>query len=145
MHIKCRRAIVSYRRLMPITLLAARVLFATIFVLAAPRHFTAEAISHAAELGVPLARLAVPLSGVLAFAGGLGVLLGYQTRWSALALIVFLVPVTLGMHAFWRLSDAAQVHVQLAMFMKNVALIGGALAISAAGAGRYSLDALRDN
>jgi putative oxidoreductase len=91
-----------------------------------------------------VAALAVPLSGVIALAGGLGVLLGYQTRRSALALIVFLVPVTLGMHAFWRIADPAQHHVQLAMFMKNVALVGGALAIAAAGAGRYSLDALRD-
>lgn len=143
MHIKLRRALVSYSRFMPITLLAARILFATIFVLAAPRHFTAEAISHAADLGVPWPRLAVPLSGVIALAGGLGVLLGYQTSWSALALIVFLVPVTLGMHAFWRIADPTQLHIQLAMFMKNVALIGGALAIAAAGAGRYSLDAIR--
>ena len=143
MHIKVRRVLDSYSRFMPITLLAARVLFASIFVIAAPRHFTAEAISHAADLGVPWPGLAVPLSGVIAAAGGLGVLLGYQTRWSALALIVFLVPVTLGMHAFWRLTDPAQVHIQLAMFMKNVALIGGALAIAAAGAGRYSVDALR--
>jgi putative oxidoreductase len=144
MHIKLRRALVSYSRFMPITLLAARILFATIFILAAPRHFTAEAISHAADLGVPWPRLAVPLSGVIALAGGLGVLLGYQTRWSALALIVFLVPVTLGMHAFWRIADPAQRHIQLAMFMKNVALIGGALALAAAGAGRYSLDAIHE-
>lgn len=140
MHIKVPRARRSYGSRMPITMLVARVLFATIFVLAAPRHFTAEAISHAADLGVPLARLAVPVSGVLALAGGLGVVFGYQTRWSALALVVFLVPVTLGMHAFWRLDDPTQRHVQLAMFMKNIALIGGALAIASAGAGRYSID-----
>jgi hypothetical protein len=48
--------IVSYGRFMPTTRLAARILFATIFVLAAPRHFTAEAISHAADLGVPWPR-----------------------------------------------------------------------------------------
>ncbi|HEY4242351.1 MAG TPA: DoxX family protein [Kofleriaceae bacterium] len=111
--------------------LAARILFSMIFLLAAPRHFTAEAISHASELGVPWPRLAVPLSGVLALAGGLGVLFGVQLRWSALALVAFLVPVTLGMHAFWRITDPVQRHVQLAMFMKNVALIGGALALAA--------------
>jgi putative oxidoreductase len=144
MHIKLRRALVSYGRSMPVALLAARILFSVIFVLAAPRHFTAEAISHAADLGVPWPRLAVPLSGAIALAGGLGVLLGYQTRLSALALIVFLVPVTLGMHAFWRIADPVQRHVQLAMFVKNVALIGGALAIAVAGAGGYSLDAMLD-
>jgi putative oxidoreductase len=127
---------------MPITLLAARILFATIFVLAAPRHFTLDAISHAAGRGVPWPRLAVPLSGVIALAGGLGLLLGYQTCWSALALVVFLVPVTLGMHAYWQIADPVQRHVQRAMFMKNAALIGGALAFAVSGAGPYSLDAM---
>ena len=56
--------------------LLGRVLFSAIFLAAAPRHFTGEAAAHAAELGVPLARLAVPLSGVMAIAGGLSVLLG---------------------------------------------------------------------
>jgi putative oxidoreductase len=125
---------------MHITLLAARILMAAIFILAAPRHFTDEGVGHAAELGVPFASILVPLSGVLALVGGLGVLLGYQTRWSAFALVAFLVPVTLGMHAFWRISDPVQLHIQRAMFMKNLAMIGGALALAVAGAGKLSLD-----
>jgi putative oxidoreductase len=129
-----------HRAVMHITLLVARVLMSAIFVLAAPRHFTDEGARHAADLGVPLASIAVPLSGVLALVGGIGVLIGYQTRWSAIALIAFLVPVTLGMHGFWRLSDPMQIHIQRAMFMKNLAMIGGALALTVAGAGKLSLD-----
>jgi putative oxidoreductase len=45
------------------------------------------------------------------------------------------------MHAFWRLDDAAAIHVQQAMFMKNVALLGAALLVSHFGAGPLSLDA----
>ena len=126
---------------MPYIPVIGRILFAALFLLAAPRHFTREAAAHAAELGVPFARLAVALSGVLAIAGGLGVLLGYQTRLAAWALVAFLVPVTLMMHAFWTVRDPATVHVQQAMFMKNVALLGGALLIAHSGAGRVSLDA----
>ena len=118
-----------------------RILFAAIFLVAAPRHFTAEAAAHAAELGVPLARLAVPLSGILALAGGLGVLLGYQTRWSALALVAFLVPITVMMHGFWRIDDPVAMNVQRAHFFKNIALIGAALMIAQLGAGPFSLDA----
>src|SRR5271170_2955748 len=97
-----------------------RVLFALIFIAAAPRHFTHEGIQHAAGLGVPAAVVLVPLSGVLALAGGVSVAIGYKTRWGALALIAFLVPVTLWMHAYWRLSDPQAAHIQQAMFFKNL-------------------------
>ena len=117
-----------------------RVLFAAIFLAAAPRHFTREAIAHAQELGVPLARLAVPLSGVLAILGGLSVLVGYHARLGALALIGFLVPVTLMMHAFWSVTDPVQAHVQQAMFMKNLSMLGGAVLLLAFGAGPLSID-----
>ncbi|HEY1547547.1 MAG TPA: DoxX family protein [Kofleriaceae bacterium] len=120
---------------MAIIQLVARVLLSFIFVGAAPRHFTAEAIAHAAELGVPLARIAVPLSGVLALVGGASVLVGFHARWGAIALIAFLVPVTLGMHAFWRLTDPVAIHIQQAMFVKNVAIVGGLLFVAMYGAG----------
>jgi len=122
--------------------LIGRVLFALIFLLAAPRHFSHEGIAHAAELGVPLASLAVPLSGMLAIIGGLSVATGYHAKWGAWALIAFLVPVTLGMHAFWRLSDPAMVHVQQAMFAKNLSMLGAALLIAFFGSGPLSV--LRD-
>jgi putative oxidoreductase len=126
---------------MPVLLLLGRVLFSAIFLAAAPRHFTAEAAAHATELGVPLAGIAVPLSGVLAIAGGLSVLFGYQFRLGAWALIAFLVPVTLMMHAFWRLDDPVAIRIQQGMFMKNVAMIGAALIFSCVAPGPLSLDA----
>jgi putative oxidoreductase len=117
-----------------------RVLFALIFVFAAPRHFTHEGIQHAANLGVPAAGLLVPLSGVLALAGGISVGIGYKTRWGAWALVAFLVPVTLWMHAYWRLSSPESVHIQQAMFFKNLSMLGAALLISQFGAGPISID-----
>ena len=45
--------------------LAGRVLFALIFIFAAPRHFSHEGIQHAADLGTPVAGVLVPLSGVM--------------------------------------------------------------------------------
>src|ERR1051326_6761415 len=75
-----------------------RVLFSLIFITASPRHFTHEGIQHAADLGVPLAALMVPLAGVLAIIGGMSIAVGYKTRWGAWLLIAFLVPVTIWMH-----------------------------------------------
>jgi putative oxidoreductase len=120
--------------------LAGRILFALIFIIASPRHFSREGIAHAASLGVPLASVLVPISGLMALAGGLSVAAGYGARWGAWTLAGFLVPVTLGMHAFWKLHDPVQAHIQQAMFAKNLAMLGGALLIAYFGSGPLSLD-----
>jgi putative oxidoreductase len=118
-----------------------RVLFALVFLVAAPGHFTSATIDHASDHGVPLAAVAVPLSGLLAGLGGLGVALGYRARLAAWLIIVFLVPVTFMMHDFWAVTDPAAAQLQRIMFMKNLSLLGGALLIAYYGAGPVSLDA----
>src|SRR5580658_5500951 len=120
----------------------ARVLFALIFIAASPRHFTHEGVRHAAELGVPLASLLVPVSGVMSLAGGLSIAFGWKTRWGAWTLVAFLIPVTTTMHAFWKQIDPAAFHIQEAMFMKNLSMLGAALLLTQFGAGRISIDAL---
>ncbi len=120
--------------------LAGRILFALIFVTAAPRHFSREGIEHAAQLGAPLAGLLVPISGVLALAGGFSIALGYKARWGAWALVAFLLPVTFIMHAFWRLQDPVLAHTQQAMFAKNISMLGAALMIAYFGSGPLSMD-----
>ena len=120
--------------------LSGRVLFALIFITAALRHFSSEGIQHAAQLGVPLATLLVPISGVLALGGGLSVALGYKARFGAWALVAFLVPVTFMMHGFWRLSDPVLVHTQQALFAKNISMLGAALMVAYFGSGPISID-----
>ena len=114
--------------------LVGRVLFALILIVAAPRHFTAEGINHAADLGVPCGALR-PRVGAHGACRGLSVASGYSTQWGAWLLIAFLVPVTVMMHGFWRLHDPQAVHIQQAMFLKNVALVGGALLLAQLGPG----------
>jgi len=122
----------AFQKMLP---LAGRILFASIFIAAAPRHFTHEGIAHAAELGIPLANLLVPASGLLAIAGALSVATGFHAKYGAVALILFLVPVTLGMHQFWHSHDAAQRHIQFAMFAKNISMLGAAMCLAYSGAG----------
>jgi len=118
-----------------------RILFALIFITAAPRHFTSEGIRHAADLGVPLAAFLVPVSGLMTVAGGLSVAAGYKARWGAWLLVGFLLPVTLMMHAYWKLHDPVEIHVQQAMFAKNLSMLGAALLLTQFGAGPVSVDA----
>ena len=118
-----------------------RALFAAIFIMSGASHFSPATIGFAASQGVPLAPLLVPLSGFIALLGGLSILLGYHARIGALLLIAFLVPVTLTLHAFWKVADPVMAQVQLAMFLKNVSMLGGALLIAYFGAGPVSLDA----
>lgn len=121
----------------------ARLLFALILVMSGFTHFSGQTIAHAASQCVPLASFAVPFSGLIALAGGLSILLGYRSKIGAWLIVLFLVPVTLMMHKFRGINDPIVAQTQMAMFMKNVALIGGALIISYFGSGPFSLDARR--
>jgi putative oxidoreductase len=55
--------------------------------------------------------------------------------------VAFLLPVTLTMHAYWRVHDPVQIHVQQAMFAKNMSMLGAALLVTQFGAGPASVDA----
>ena len=123
-------------------ILAGRVLFSLIFILASPNHFSKQTIAYAASQGVPLASVAVPLSGVIAMAGGLSILLGYRAKLGAWLIVLFLIAVT-PMHNFWAVHDPMMAQLQMIMFMKNISMLGGALLISQFGAGPLSLDARR--
>lgn len=118
-----------------------RALVAAIFVFGAPGHFTPAYAQYAAQAGVPMPQILVPLSGILMLAGGLSVLLGYRAKLGAWLLVLFLVPVTLTMHKFWAESDPMMAQMQIAMFMKNVSILGAALLLTHFGAGPVSLDA----
>ncbi len=123
------------------SLLLGRILFSLIFIVAGFSHFSDGTIAYASSQGVPYAGFLVPMSGLLAVFGGLSVLFGYKTKIGAWALVVFLIPVTLMMHAFWLFSDPAQFQLQQVMFMKNLSMLGGALTFAYFGAGAYSIDA----
>jgi putative oxidoreductase len=123
--------------------LAGRICFTAMFIFAAPGHFTARDVAYASQAGVPAAALLVPLSGLIALVGGLSIALGYKAKLGALLLVVFLIPVTVAMHPFWAVTDPMMGQMQLAMFLKNLSMLGGALVIAYFGSGPLSLDARR--
>ena len=107
-----------------------RILFSLLFLYSAPHHFSADTISYAAAQGVPAASVLVPASGILSFAGAISIVLGYKARVGGWLIVLFLLLVTFYMHNFWTIADPAMHQMQMAMFMKNISMLGGALIIA---------------
>ena len=107
--------------------ITGRILFALIFLVSGFNHFSPATIAYADSQGVPMAAISVPFFGVIAIVGAVSIMVGYPGRIGALLIIVFLVPVTVFMHRFWSVSDPTMYQMQFINFMKNLALLGGAI------------------
>lgn len=118
---------------MDVLVLIGRIVFSALFLVSALAHFTqAEAMTgYARSRGVPAARAAVLLGGVVLLLGGLSVLLGVWPDLGALLLIVFLVPTAVLMHGFWKESDPQAKLMERTQFSKDLALAGAALMLFA--------------
>jgi putative oxidoreductase len=116
-----------------------RLLFTLIFLMSGFTHLSKQTIGFAASQGVPLASFVVPAAGLLAFFGGLSILLGYRAKLGAWLIVIFLIGVT-PMHKFWGIADPMMQQMQMVMFMKNLTMLGGALLITQLGSGPWSLD-----
>jgi putative oxidoreductase len=126
--------------IMKSTTLIARILFALTFLMAGFSLFSGAAIRDASFQGVPFANFSVPLSGIMSITGSLSIILGYKTKIGAFLIILFLIPVTIAMHAFWNISDPSARQNETVSFMNNLSMLGGALLFFVSGAGAYSLD-----
>lgn len=93
-------------------------------------------IGYATHKGVKQPKLMVMLSGLLLIIGGLGILGGgfvpyfggFEVLVAVASLVVFLIPTTFIMHAFWKETDPNARAMEYVAFTKNLALLGGVLA-----------------
>lgn len=113
--------------------LIGRLIFGGYFLMNAWNHFkNLEGLTgYAQSKGVPNPRAAVFAGGVLLLLGGLGVVFGIAPEASLALLIIFLVPVSFKMHAFWKESDPNARMMERVQFMKNMALVGALLMLYA--------------
>jgi putative oxidoreductase len=84
--------------------------------------------------GLPLPLLALALTIALEVAGGLFLVLGFQTRLAATALALFSLAAAAAFHSNF-VDQNQMIH-----FFKNVMMAGGLLQIVAFGAGALSID-----
>jgi putative oxidoreductase len=140
------------QQLQPWTLLAGRILLSMIFILSGTMKIFkwSETAGHMTSEGMIAVPFFLTMAILFEVGGGLSVLLGCGTRWGALALALFLIPVTLIFHDFWT-YEGLEMQNQMQHFMKNWTILGGLLVLVAAGGGRLSVDrwldpgAARDN
>jgi putative oxidoreductase len=121
-----------------------RALLATIFVISGYNKlmgFTETAATIAAK-GLPVAPVFTFLTIAIELGGGVLLLVGWKARWTALAMALFLVPATLLFHRYWSFEGSARA-TQKINFLKNLAIMGGLLMVSAQGPGRASIDGER--
>lgn len=117
-------------------LLAARILMTILFITAGWGKITGYAgTQHYMEaMGVP--GFMLPLVILLEFGGGLAIMFGFLTRFTALFTAGFTI-----LTAFLFHSNFAEGVNQL-MFMKNLSIAGGFLVLGLVGPGAYSIDRL---
>jgi putative oxidoreductase len=97
---------------------------------------------YIASRGIPFPELCAAIAIAAELGLGLLVLVGWQARWAALGLAIFLAVITPIFHNYWAIPAAEQM-MQKQAFDKNLAVLGGLLVLTALGAGRWSLDSRR--
>ena len=111
--------------------LIGRMLFGGFFLYSGINHLMQRKnmAAYTASKGVPKPEIAVTASAVPLIVGGTSMLLGLKPKLGALAILGFLAGVSPIMHDFWRNEDPNERTNNMASFMKNLALAGGALAL----------------
>ena len=97
-------------------------------------------VAYAASQGVPLASLAIIISIIAELAAATMIIIGYRARLGALILLVWMIPVSIMLHAFWNIEDPMAQQMHMIMFMKNLAMMGAMLLIMSFGPGPKSIN-----
>jgi len=115
--------------------LAGRILLALIFLLSGIEKITGYAMTlgYMTKAGLPFPQVLLVVSVIVEIGCALALIVGWKTRPAAIALVIWMIPVTLIFHNPAAGGDA-MIH-----FMKNVAITGGLLMVFASGPGVWSL------
>ncbi|MDX6617290.1 MAG: hypothetical protein QOD60_2381 [Solirubrobacterales bacterium] len=116
---------------MDVVFLIGRILFASLFLLSGFGHFAKREmlVGYSKAAGTPIPEVGVPLAGAMIIAGAISIAFGIWADVGALLIVAFLIPTNYYMHAFWAIEDPMESQMQQTHFMKNTALLGGAIII----------------
>jgi putative oxidoreductase len=125
-----------------VLILVGRIMLAWVFVgsaYGAINNF-AGSVGYFTSLKLVAPELFVWVALLVEFLISVSLILGVGTRYGAILAFVFVVVATALAHRYWEYPAGAQQIGQYNNFLKNISIIGGALAILVTGGGRFSLD-----
>ncbi len=97
------------------------------------------AIAYMTRIGAPMPMLAAAILIAMDVVVAIAILIGFHTRPLALLLAVYTLGAAIIGHPFW-LTEGPQQMNNMIHFYKNLSIMGGLLALGAAGPGRFSVD-----
>jgi len=124
--------------------LIGRFLISVVFILAGTAKIGAFSMYAGviATAHLPLPKVSLAIAIVVELFGGLAILAGMHTRFTAWLVFLYLIPTTILFHNFWALQGAARID-NMIHFEKNLAIMGGLLILATFGPGAYSVDSAR--
>ena len=122
-----------------VILLIARILLSVIFIMAGLQKFgnIAGTAGYIGSVGLPAGVALAWLAAIFETVAGILILIGFQTKLTSWALAAFCLFTAVVFHN--NFGDM----IQGILFMKNLAIAGGFLALSVSGPGSISVDARR--
>lgn len=99
----------------------------------------AGVVGYISSKGVPMPEVCAAIAIAAELGLGILLLIGWQARWAALGLAIFVAVITPIFHNFWAMPEAQQM-MQKQAFWKNLAVVGGLLFVHAFGPGGWSVD-----
>jgi len=97
------------------------------------------------ERGFQYIPILIVVAALVEILGAISLLLGWKTRWGAMLLLLFMIPTTVIFHNFWDYAEPALRDLQMNMFFKNIAILGGLLYVLSFSAGGISIDRFLKN
>jgi putative oxidoreductase len=121
--------------------LVGRVLLALMFLLSGIGKIGGfeGTVGYISSVGLPLPSVLAAGALVLEIVAGIALIIGYKTRWAALALALFTLAAAFLFHNYWAMPASQQMMQQI-IFLKNLAVAGGLLMLAMAGPGAWSVD-----
>jgi len=83
---------------------------------------------------MPFVHTFLAVSALIEFVGGLLIFFGFKVRFGAFLLLIFMLITTPLLHHFWFL-EGIQREMQMVLFLKNLAIMGGILYLLVLGTG----------
>jgi putative oxidoreductase len=123
------------------TALIARILMSVMFLVSGISKITGfdGTVGYIGSVGLPMPTALAAAAAAVELLASLALIIGWKTRWAALALAVFTATATVFFHNFWAMPASEQMMQQIS-FVKNLAVIGGLLLLASAGPGAWSVD-----